>query len=79
MVSEIIGAGVAVGVAMGFYDFSQRRRNALLCGAFAAAVALVANLVNGDYLRLAIFVPVYFALGTGGAYVGYLLNHRLTR
>ena len=79
MVSEIIGAGVAIGTAMGNYDFARRRRNALLCGAFAAAVSLVANLAHADYLRLAIFVPVYFALTAGAAYVGYLLNHRLTR
>ena len=79
MVAEILGSGVAIGVAMGRYDFARRRRNALLCGAAAAAVSLVANLIDGDYLRLAIFAPTFFALTAGGAYLGYVLNHRLLR
>src|SRR5262249_47554994 len=76
VVAEILGSGVAIGVAMGRYDFARRRRNALWCSAVAAAVSLVANLIEGDYLRLAIFVPTFFALTGGGAYLGYLLHHR---
>ena len=79
VVAEILGSSIAIGVAMGRYDFAQRRRNALWCGAAAAAVTLVANVINGDYLRLAIFVPIFFALAAAGAYAGYLLNDRLTR
>jgi len=79
VVAEILGSSVAIGVAMGRYDFAQRRRNALLCGAAAAAVSLVANLIGGDYLRLALFVPAFFGLAAGGCYLGYVLNHRLTR
>jgi len=79
MLAEIIGSGIALGIAMGHYDFERRRRNALWCGAVAAAVSLVANLLNGDYLRLAIFVPICFALTASAAYLGYLLNHRLAR